>query len=117
MDSPGELEKGRDGMKTPNYNRLPYVLAAAPFFGMAIDGSSKAQAFDWLRNTAELLDIAFFLGPILFYNWIGLISCNFLGGTPELWGSFWLAEAVYAATSSLVLFGAGKLVLKFLNRQ
>jgi hypothetical protein len=100
-------------MGTLKYSSLPLLLASVPLFVFALVAISQAQIFDWLRGTADCLETLFFLGPVLFYDWIGLIHFNILGGTPELWGSFWLAEALYAASSSFILFWAGKLILKF----
>jgi hypothetical protein len=97
-------------------NVLPLSLAALPIFVLLLGEVSTLDAFAGLRNVAELLQIIFFLGPILFFDWIGLIRFNILGGDPKLFGSFWAAEATYALSCSLVLFIAGKLSLKLLYR-
>jgi hypothetical protein len=97
-------------------NVLPLILAALPMFVLLLGEVSRLDAFAGLRNVAELLHVIFFLGPILFFDWIGLIRFNILGGDPKFFGSFWAAEATYALSCSLVLFIAGKLFLKVLDR-
>jgi len=70
-----------------------------------------------LNNLPVALALALALAPApapaFFYKVIGLIPFNILGGTPILFGSFWLAEGIDATSSSVFLFTIGKLILKF----
>jgi hypothetical protein len=93
-------------------NRLPPFLAALPWLALVFNVICQAAAFSSLRPLAEALAIAFFLAPLLFFDWIGVIRWNLFAGDPRLFGSAWAANAVYALSSSLVLFVAGKLLLK-----
>jgi hypothetical protein len=93
-------------------NLLPLILAVLPMLVLLLEAVARLDAFAGLRNVAEALGAFFFLGPILFFDWIGLIRFNILGGDPKLLGSFWAAEATYALSCSLVLFIAGKLLLQ-----
>jgi len=92
-------------------SRLPLVLAALPWLTLALNILCQSAALSALRPLAEALTIAFFLGPLLFFDWIGAIRWNLLAGDPQLFGSAWVADAVYAVSSSVVLFLIGKLVL------
>jgi hypothetical protein len=114
----GVNAKRANRMNALRRNLLPLILAVLPMLVLLLGAVSTLDTFAGLRNTAEFLDIIFFLGPILFFDWIGLIRFNILGGDPELFGSVWAAEATYALSCSLVLFIAGKLILKLLyNRR
>jgi membrane protein implicated in regulation of membrane protease activity len=96
-------------------NYLPIVLATIPVLVRLLAAVSTLQLFDWLRNVADILLVTFFIGPALFFDWIGLIRFNVLGGTPTLFGSPWAAEVTYIASSSLVLYLVGILALKLLR--
>ena len=97
-------------MKALTASRLPLFLAALPWLALALNIGCQSAALTSLRPLAEALTIAFFLAPLLFFDWIGAIRWNLLAGDPQLFGSAWAADAVYALSSSLVLFLIGKLV-------
>src|SRR5258707_12861681 len=84
-------------------NLPPLILAALPMLVLLLRAVSTLDAFAGLRNTAGFLGIFFFLGPVLFFDWIGLIRFNILGGDPKFFASFWAADATYALSCSLVL--------------
>jgi hypothetical protein len=90
---------------------LPLFLALVPFLVWALNALARLSAFDWLRGISDSLSIFFFVGPVLFWNWMGLIPFNILGGTSTLWGFTWLPDLIYALSSSIILYIAGKLVL------
>ena len=98
-------------MKALTASRLPLSLAALPWLALAINIFCQSAALTSLRPLAEALTIAFFLAPLLFFDWIGAIRWNLFAGDPQLFGSAWAADAVYALSSSLVLFVAGRLFL------
>ena len=91
--------------------RLPLFLAALPWLALALIVISQSAAFSSLRPLAEVLFLAFFFTPLVFFDWIGAIRWNLFAGDPQLFGSVWAADAVYALSSSLVLFAAGELFL------
>ena len=95
-------------------NRLSLILAALPWLTIGLNVICQLDALSSLRPLSEALTIAFFLAPLLFFDWIGAIRWNLFAGDPRLFGSAWAADAVYALSSSLVLFVAGKLMLKLL---
>jgi hypothetical protein len=96
-------------------NYLPFILAAIPILVRLLAAVSTLQSFSWLRNVAEVLVITFFVGPLLFFDWIGVIRFNGLDVTPTLMGSAWAAEAICIVSSSLVLYLIGILALKLLR--
>lgn len=87
------------------------MLAALPFLTLVLNLIGQSEAFSSLRPLSEALTIAFFVPPLLFYDWIGAIPWNLFAGDPRLFGSAWAADAVYVLSSSLVLFLIGKLLL------
>jgi hypothetical protein len=99
-------------MKAPRVSRLPLALAALPFLALALNVLCRSEPLSSLRPLSEAMTIAFFLAPLLFFDWIGAIAWNLLAGDPRLFGSAWAANAVYALSSSLLLFFAGKLLLR-----
>ena len=100
-------------MKVLTASRLPIFLAVLPWLTLVLNMCCQYPALASLRPLAEALSIAFFLAPLLFFDWIGAIRWNLFAGDPRLFGSTWAADAVYALSSSLVLFVAGKLLLAF----
>jgi hypothetical protein len=99
-------------MKALRANRLPLALAALPLLTLALNVLCRADALSSLRPLSEALTIAFFLAPVLFFDWTRAIRWNLFAGDPRLFGSAWAANAVYVLSSSLVLFFAGKLLLR-----
>ena len=99
-------------MKALRASRLPFFLAALPFLTLVLNLIGQSRAFSSLRPLSEALTIAFFLPPLLFYDWIGVIRWYLFAGGPRLFGTEWAADAVYALSSSLVLFLIGKLALR-----
>jgi hypothetical protein len=93
-------------------NRLPLALAALPFLAFAFNLVCQLDLLSPLRPLAETLIIAFLVPPLLFFDQTGLIRWNLFAGDPKLFGSAWAADAVYALSSSLLLFFAGKLLLR-----
>jgi hypothetical protein len=91
--------------------RLPLFLAGLPWLTLAFNFLCQSAALSSLRSLAEPLTIAFFLAPLLFFDWIGAIRWNLFAGDPRLFGSALAADAVYALSSSMVLFLIGKLFL------
>jgi hypothetical protein len=91
--------------------RLPLFLAALPWLALALNFLCESAALSSLRPLAEALTIAFFLAPLLFFDWIGVIRWNLFAGDPRLFGSALAADAVYALSTSVVLFLIGKLFL------
>src|SRR5215472_12103566 len=100
-------------MKTLTVRRLPLFLAALPWLALGLNIVCQSATLAPLRPLAEALSIAFFLAPLLFFDWIGAIRWNLLAGDPRLFGSAWAANAIYALSSSILLFAAGKLLLSF----
>jgi hypothetical protein len=98
-------------MKALTASRLRLFLAALPWLAFVLNFFCQSTALSSLRPLAEALSISFFLAPLLFFDWIGAIRWNLFAGDPELFGSAWAADAVYALSSSLVLFVAGRLFL------
>jgi hypothetical protein len=98
-------------MKALTASRLPLLLAALPWLTLALNTFCQSTALASLRPLAEALSTAFFLAPLLFFDWIGAIRWNLFAGDPQFLGSAWAAEAVYALSSSLVLLLIGKLPL------
>ena len=92
-------------------SRLPLFLAALPWLTLVLNICCQSAALTSLRPLAEALSMAFFLAPLLLFDWIGAIRWNLFAGDPQLLGSAWAAEAVYALSSSLVLLLIGKLLL------
>src|SRR5215469_14989709 len=89
---------------------LPFLLAALPWLTLALNAVCQSNALSSLRPLSEVLTISFFLAPMLFFDWIGAIRWNLLAGDPRLFGSAWAANAIYALSSSILLFAAGKLL-------
>jgi hypothetical protein len=98
-------------MKALTASRLPLFLAGLPWLTLAFNIFCQWAALTSLRPVAEALSIAFFLAPLLFFDWIGVIRWNLFAGDSQLFGSVWAADAVYALSSSLVVFLIGRLFL------
>jgi hypothetical protein len=99
-------------MKALTASRLPLLLSPRCLWvALAFNIGCQSTALTSLRPLLEALTIAFFLAPLLFFDWIGAIRWNLLAGDPRLFGSAWAADAVYALSSSLVLFLISKLVV------
>lgn len=94
---------------------LPLILSLVPLVVWSLSALAKFGAFDWLRGIADILYIVVFFIPVLIFDSIGLISFSVLNtGGPEFMGSKLAAEAVYVATSALILYLIGKLIVKIL---
>ncbi len=103
--------------QTPALQAVPLGAAALPVLAWALERLAEFSVFSALRPFCDWLTLVFFVGPMLFYDAVGLIRFNVLSSRPpELAGSAILAQLIYVSTSSLLLFAVASAAVAVVGR-
>lgn len=86
------------------------ALAAVPWLSVLLFWAEHVDALRWVARGMDVFSLVCLVPPMLFWDAIGLIHWNVLGGNPKLLDSEFLAVLVYSLSSSVLFFAVGECV-------